>query len=760
MLRFAFIFINFKITFHILIMIYSTFCKGYFSLRAFLTILLFCTLTTTTYSQTNPTTINFEEYQSLTSKGSVPEDFLLSVSKRYVAKNETVNEDTDKKTAKNIDQFNLQSSFSLKQLLWSGNVIFGDEVSEYLNEIASNLLKDDEELRNKVRFYVVKSPVPNAFANPDGAIFINLGLVARAENEAQLAYILAHEITHYVKQHSINQFLFGKEVNSKKNKRAFRFDNKSDELYAKRLVQSNYSKEHEIEADTYGWNIFKNTEYDLLAAAKTFDMLQNTRQPFDTLVFESKFLNNSYIQLPDSTYYIDTLHIVEREELDSAELEEMLALSTHPSAAERQELAMQRMNESGATNGGKEYVISKEKFELVQKIARFELCQLYLSDAKYIDALYHTLLLQEQYGDSKYVQMSLTKALYGVAKYDNAKARIYLDQLYSRMDWNGRNWYFALEELDDYQLTVLALAHCFEMLDKYPDEPYLKNAIPSLLMDMKLYYEDFSKGKTGGKKKNQVNYTEDLMYPAWQKVQTHAGFEELRKQGDRLYLDYQQDKNRKEEGMSEVEMKRLRDNLTQGYALGINKIVMVNPFYVRLDTRKNQPLDIFTSDSMQTVFYQEVEQNSKDLRLDVVSLDPVAFEENDAEKFNDLAVINSWYKEMGESNVDMITSNYDALQDLSKKYGTPYFTRMAVIDKKVKFRTAPVFASLFFFPAIPFVIYNQAAKHDSIFITIMHDVNTGEVKMIQGNTSKRSIKKKKLSEITRSHLFQIKRKKR
>lgn len=736
-----------------------TLYKYYFMKVTFVAILLIC-ITNYSYSQSDSVSITFENYQSLKSKGTVPEDFLLSVSERYLAKNAAIEEGVDKKTAKSIDQFNLQSSFSLKQLLWSGNVIFGDEVSQYLNEIASELLKDNEELRGKVRFYVVKSPVPNAFANPDGAIFINLGLIARAENEAQLAYILAHEITHYVKKHSINQFLFKKEVDSKKNKKAFRFDNKSDELYAKRLAQSNYSKEHEVEADKYGWEVFKNTEYDLLAAAKTFDMLQNTRQPYDTLVFESKFLNNSYIELPDSTYYMDTVHIVEREKLDSAEMEAFLALSTHPSAAERQELAMQRMSESGATNGGKEYIVSKEKFELIQKTARFELCQLYLSDAKYIDALYHTLLLQEQYGDSKYIQMSLTKALYGIAKYDNAKARIYLDQLYSRMDWSGRNWYFALEELDDYQLTVLALAHCFEMLDKYPSEAYLKNAIPSLLMDIKLYYDDFSKGKTVGKKKSQINYAEDLMYPAWQKIQAHAEFEELHKQGDRLYLAHQKAENRREDGMSDVEMKRLNDNLTKGYALGINKIVMVNPFYVRVDVRKDQPLDIFTSDSMQNVFQQELEQNSENIKLGMVSLNPVAFGENDAEKFNDLAIINSWYKEMGESNVDMIASNYDELQALSKKYETPYFTRMAVIDKKMKFRTAPVFASIFFPYVLPYVIYRQASRHESIFITIMHDVNTGEIKMIQGNKSRKSIKKKNLSEITRSHLYQIKRKKR
>lgn len=733
---------------------YSNSIKKYITNTKVIIFLICFVFTANSYAQNTTTSTSFEDYQPLQSKGTVPEDFLLSVSERYVSKNEAISENVDKKTAKNLDQFNLQSSFSLKQLLWSGNVLFGDEVSEYLNEIASELLKDDEQLRNKVRFYVVKSPVPNAFANPDGAIFINLGLIARAENEAQLAYILAHEITHYVKQHSVNQFLFGKEINNKKNKNVFRLGNKSDELYAKRLAQSNYSKEHEIEADTYGWELFKNTEYDLLETAKTFNMLQNTRRPFDTLVFDSKFLNNSYVQLPDSVYYVDTLHIVEREELDSAEMEELLAFSTHPSAEERQKLAMQRIEDSKATNGGKEYVISKEKFEMAQKIARFELCQLYLSDAKYIDALYHTLLLQDQYGDSKYVQMSLTKALYGIAKYDNAKARIYLDQLYSRMDWNGRNWYFALEELDDYQLTVLALAHCFETLDKYPNEAYLKRAIPSLLADMKLYYSDFSNGKTVGKKKNQTNYTEDLLYPAWQKIQSHTQFEGLRKEGDKMYAQQKE----REQIPSYADAIRMQRERRKGYALGIDKTLIINPIYIRLNDRKKQPLDIFASEQRQKSLNEAIIKESQSLNLDAIMITPSSFDENSIETFNNLSIINAWYREMGETEVDMITSNYDALMKVAEKYDTPYFTRILVVDEKEKVQGDYILYGIIMYPVLPYALYKAFTSHNSIIITMIHDVNTGQIKMVQGTQSGSSINKGKLSKLTRSHLNQIKRK--
>lgn len=69
-------------------MSYSTFCKDYFIKIIFTGILLtyFTTITNYSYSQNDSTAINFEEYQPLQSKGTVPQDFLLSVSERYVAK--------------------------------------------------------------------------------------------------------------------------------------------------------------------------------------------------------------------------------------------------------------------------------------------------------------------------------------------------------------------------------------------------------------------------------------------------------------------------------------------------------------------------------------------------------------------------------------------------------------------------------------------------------------------------------------------------
>jgi beta-barrel assembly-enhancing protease len=55
------------------------------------------------------------------------------------------------------------------------------------------------------QFHVIPQKEINAFALPGGPIFVNIGTITTAENEAQLAGVMAHEISHVYMQHSIKQ---------------------------------------------------------------------------------------------------------------------------------------------------------------------------------------------------------------------------------------------------------------------------------------------------------------------------------------------------------------------------------------------------------------------------------------------------------------------------------------------------------------------------------------------------------------------------
>ena len=48
---------------------------------------------------------------------------------------------------------------------------------------------------------MLRDPIPNAFALANGSIYVNSGLLAVLENEAQLASVIAHEQTHVLNRH-------------------------------------------------------------------------------------------------------------------------------------------------------------------------------------------------------------------------------------------------------------------------------------------------------------------------------------------------------------------------------------------------------------------------------------------------------------------------------------------------------------------------------------------------------------------------------
>lgn len=73
-----------------------------------------------------------------------------------------------------------------------------------LNAYVSGLIcKLAGEYCPSIRVYVVDVPEFNAYAMPNGAVVVYTGLLLQAENEAQLAFVLGHEITHYLHRHSL-----------------------------------------------------------------------------------------------------------------------------------------------------------------------------------------------------------------------------------------------------------------------------------------------------------------------------------------------------------------------------------------------------------------------------------------------------------------------------------------------------------------------------------------------------------------------------
>jgi Zn-dependent protease with chaperone function len=75
----------------------------------------------------------------------------------------------------------------------------------YLDRVGRAVVADREIENVNWKFHALRDPVPNAFALPNGSIYVNTGLLALLENEGQLASVLAHEVTHVSKRHTYQQ---------------------------------------------------------------------------------------------------------------------------------------------------------------------------------------------------------------------------------------------------------------------------------------------------------------------------------------------------------------------------------------------------------------------------------------------------------------------------------------------------------------------------------------------------------------------------
>ena len=84
-------------------------------------------------------------------------------------------------------------------------VVNNPQLEAYVQRVASKLWSQPKAGDYPYSIKVVNDPSINAFALPGGPMFIHTGLIAAAENEAQIAGVLAHEISHVALRHGTHQ---------------------------------------------------------------------------------------------------------------------------------------------------------------------------------------------------------------------------------------------------------------------------------------------------------------------------------------------------------------------------------------------------------------------------------------------------------------------------------------------------------------------------------------------------------------------------
>lgn len=163
------------------------------------------------------------------------------------------------------------------------------ETDEYLQKLGLSMVPEETPENVQWRFHVLRDIEANAFALPNGSIYVNSGLLSRMENEAQLAGVLAHEITHVVQRHS---YLENRSARKKMVAVDIILAAASASYFARlspvittamgnllpMIVASTifgYSRELEHDADVAAVETLVRRGYDLREFARGFELLRN-----------------------------------------------------------------------------------------------------------------------------------------------------------------------------------------------------------------------------------------------------------------------------------------------------------------------------------------------------------------------------------------------------------------------------------------------------------------------------------------------------
>ena len=91
-------------------------------------------------------------------------------------------------------------------------IVRDPEVNAYINRLGDSLAVLVDEQGRNWRFSIVDDPEINAFAVPGGYIYVNKGLILKAQTLSQLAGVVGHEIAHVTQRHSVKQMEKGQKV--------------------------------------------------------------------------------------------------------------------------------------------------------------------------------------------------------------------------------------------------------------------------------------------------------------------------------------------------------------------------------------------------------------------------------------------------------------------------------------------------------------------------------------------------------------------
>ncbi|MCL2596902.1 MAG: M48 family metallopeptidase [Paludibacter sp.] len=603
-------------------------------------------------------------------------------------------------------------------LVKDGRIIYGSELNRYVNKIADELLKNNRELREKLSIFILKSPQVNATTvKESNIILINIGLLAQARNESELAWIIGHEIAHTTlpknskeKVKSLNEF----------------------------LAYNHGSREEENQADKISFdNYFKNSDYSADAISGVFDVLRYGYLPFDEIPFPKTEVEENFYHFDDKYFLANIKEIRSRDDYVDT-------LSTHPNVKKREETLLKMIANAG--NNGVPNPQGDNLFEKIKNLARFECINYYLTLHIYDKAIYNIFVLQRDFPNNKFLDETNAAAYYGFSKHKTNSSETNTIADYKEVEGEMQQVSYFLNRINKKEANVLAVRKLIYAIKKYPNDDFLNKMTTNILYDLikenNMSLDDFcdfaqdaqidtistaqheiidSQQDKQDKYSKIKSKKQQIIYPKEKFKTANYMLVDLKK--DSLFLSYYENTIAESEDNEILSLAKSQNAILKPD----EKILILYPSFAKYNRDKKE----YSFSAMQnSMFRKAIKQSAKSLKISSDIIYSVAKIEN-TNDFNKMAAIGQWRMEFRQVDFsrmllyqhrflqNVLSDNYRYINiALQKSESATFFTGF----KWQIFYRAPLCIASVPMDVLLFALPNT----DKTLYFALYDIETGE----------------------------------
>ncbi len=295
-----------------------------------------------------------------------------------------------------------------------GLLLDSPDLNELCGEILTEILDNNPAISQPVRVFVTRDPSPNARCLGDGTIFIHIGLLIRLETEAQLAFVMCHELAHYQLDHVNNRYAqyavkstdlaAQREIDRAIREADNPFEAMVSYFEGEAYEVHRHSRNKELEADSLGLAYFLHTNFDVGGAASTMEVLDAVDEvkyqipiPYKKLfgTLEQPFDDDWLIYQPSNNFVYGQHSFDLDWEIDS--------LATHPDCDKRRNLIHDYLRRNRIEESAPSTDRLSTTFGELEMANDLEWVISYFYHEAYGKALYFALQLTEVYPDEPFL---------------------------------------------------------------------------------------------------------------------------------------------------------------------------------------------------------------------------------------------------------------------------------------------------------------------------------------------------------------------